>query len=120
MQQISLPVLLSAWWRLVTFICLNGSGNQPQNHSIQKKTDILLAHSGITDPVFFGASSCSTRHCGSLHFVEEIKKFVKWEYFGHKISSEERLRPECGDTIKMLERNCETWPAKRSISFSAE
>jgi hypothetical protein len=50
--------------------------------------------------------------------MEEIKKFLP--YFGHKIPSEERLRPKSGVPIKIQERNCETWPVKRSISFSAE
>jgi hypothetical protein len=42
------------------------------------------------------------------------------QYFGNKISSEERLSPKCGVTMKILERNCETLPVERSISVSAE
>jgi len=50
------------------------SATKPPN-SGRGGPNILLAHSGITDRSFRGASSYSTRHCGSLHFMEEIKKF---------------------------------------------
>jgi hypothetical protein len=42
------------------------------------------------------------------------------QYFGHKISSEERLSAKCGVTIQIQERNCETLLVERSISVSAE